>query len=85
MEVHDIVQEAGIKTIPRKKKCKKAKWFSEEALQIAENRKEVKGKGEKERYTTLSAEFQRIARRDKKAFLSEQCKEIQENIRMGKT
>ena len=72
-EVRDIVQETGIKTIPKKKKCKKAKWLSEEALQIAEKR-EVKGKGEKERYTHLNAEFQRIARRDKKAFLSDQCK-----------
>ena len=74
-----------IKTIPKKKKCKKAKWLSEEALQIAEKRREVKGKGEKERYTHLNAEFQRIARRDKKAFLSDQCKEIEENNRMGKT
>ena len=85
MEVHDIVQEAGIKTIPKKKKCKKAKWLSEEALQIAEKRRETKGKGEKERYKHLNAEFQRIARRDKKAFLSDQCKEIKENNRMGKT
>ena len=85
MEVRDIVQEAGIKTIPKKKKCKKAKWLSEEALQIAEKRREAKGKGEKERYTHLNAEFQRIARRDKKAFLSNQCKEIEENNRMGKT
>ena len=84
-DVRDIVQEAGIKTIPKKKKCKKAKWLSEEALQIPEKRKEVKGKGEKERYTHLNAEFQRIARRDKKAFLSEQRKEIKENNRMGKT
>ena len=84
-EVHDIVQEAGIKTIPKKKKCKKAKWLSEEALQIAEKRREAKGKGQKERYTYLNAEFQRIARRDKKAFLSDQCKEIEENNRMGKT
>ena len=83
MEVHEIVQEAGIKTIP--KKCKKAKWLSEEALQIAVKRREVKGKGEKERYTHLNAELQRIARRDKKSFLSDQCKEIQENNRMGKT
>ena len=83
-EVHDTVQEAVIKTIPKKKKCKKAKWLSEEALQIAEERTEVKGKGEKERYTHLNAEFQ-IARRDKKAFLSDQCKEIEENNRMGKT
>ena len=74
MEVHDIVQETGIKTIPMKKKCKKAKWLSEEALQIAVNRREAKGKGEKEKYTHLNAEFQRIARRDKKAFLSNQCK-----------
>ena len=79
-----IVQEAGIKTIPKKKKCKKAKWLSEEALRTAV-RREVKGKGEKERYTHLNAEFQRTARRDKKAFLSEQCKEIEENNRMGKT
>ena len=84
-EVHNIVQEAGIKTIPNKKKCKQAKWLSEEALQIAEKRREVKSKGEKERYTHLNAEFQRIARRDKKAFLSKQCKEIEENNRMGKT
>ena len=84
MEVPDIVQETGIKTIPMEKKFKKAKWLSGEALQIAEERKEVKGKGEKERYTHLNAEFQRIARRDKKAFLSYQCKEIEEN-RMGKT
>ena len=74
-----------IKTIPKKKKCKKAKWLSEEALKFAEKRREVKGKGEKERYTHLNAEFQRIERRDKKAFLSEQCKEIEENNRMGKT
>ena len=74
-----------IKTIPKKKKCNKAKWLSEEALQIAEKRREAKGKGEKERYTHLNVEFQRIARRDKKAFLSEQCKEIEENNRMGKT
>ena len=85
MEVHDIVQEAVIKTIPKKKKCKKAKWLSEEVLQIAVNRREVKGKGEKERHTNLNTEFQRIARRDKKAFLSDQCKEIEENNRMGKT
>ena len=84
-EVCDIVQEAVIKTIPKKKKCKKEKWLSEEALQISEKRREVKGKGEKERYTHLNAEFQRIARRDKKAFLSDQCKEIEENNRMGKT
>ena len=82
-EVHDIVQEAMIKTIPKKKKCKKTKWLSKEALQIAEQRREAKGKGEKERYTHLNAEFQRIARRDKKAFLSDQCKETEENKRMG--
>ena len=82
-EVHDIVQEAGIKTIPKKKKCKKAKWLSEEVLQIAVKRREAKGKGEKERYTHLN--IQRIARRNKKAFLSDQCKEIEENNRMGKT
>ena len=74
-----------IKTVPKKKKCKKAKWLSEKALQIAEKRREVKGKGEKERYTHLNAEFQRLARRDKKAFLSGQCKEIEEKYRMGKT
>ena len=85
MEVRDIVQEAVIKTIPKKKKCKKAKWLSEEALQLAERRKDVKGKGEKERHTHLNTEFQRIARRDKKAFLSDQCKEIEEKNRMGKT
>ena len=79
IKVCDIVQETGIKTIPKKKKCKKAKWLSEEALQIAVKRREVKSKGEKERYTHLNAEFQRIARRDKKAFLSDQCKEIEEN------
>ena len=79
MEVRDIVQEAGIKIIPEKKKCKKAKWLSEEALQIAVKRREVKSKGEKERYTHLNAEFQRIARRNKKAFLSDQCKEIEVN------
>ena len=84
-EVRDIVQEAGIKTIPMEKKCKKAKWLSEEALQIAVKRREVKSKGEKERYMHLNAEFQRIARRDKKAFLSDQCKETEENNRMGKT
>ena len=86
-EVHDIVQEAGSKTIPKKKKCKEAKWLSEEALQIAEKRRETKGKGEKERYPKipLNAEFQRIARRDKKALLSDQCIEIEENNRMGKT
>ena len=83
--VHDIVQEAGIKTIPKKKKCKKAKRLAEEALQIAEKRREVKGKEEKERYTLLNAEFQRITRGDKKAFLSEQCIEIEESNRMGKT
>ena len=80
MEVHDIVQETGIKTIPKKKKCKKAKWLSEEALQIAVKRREAKHKGEKERYTHLNAEFQRIARRDKKAFLSDQCKEMRKTI-----
>ena len=85
MEVCDIIQEAVIKTVPRKKKCKKAKWLSEEALQIAEKRREVKGKGEKERYTHLNAEFQRIERRNKKAFLSDQCKEMEEKSRMGKT
>ena len=85
MKVRDIVQEAVIKTMPKKKKYKKAKWLSEEALQIAEKRREVKGKGEKERYTHLNAEFQRIARKDKKAFFSDQCKEIEENNRMGKT
>ena len=85
MEVRDIVQEALIKTISKKKKCKKAKWLSEETFQIAEKRREEKGKGEKERYTHLNAEFQRIARRDKKAFLSNQSKEIEENNRMGKT
>ena len=85
MEVHDIVQEAVIKTIPEKKKCKKAKWLSEEVLQIAERRRDMKGKGEKERYTHLNAEFQRISRRDKKAFLSDECKEIEENNRLGKT
>ena len=85
MEVHDIVQEAGIKTIPKKKKCKKAEWLSEEPLQIAVNKRETKGKGEKETYTHLNPEFQRKARRDKKAFLSYQCKEIEENNRMGKT
>ena len=84
-EVNDIVQEAVIKTIPKKQKYKKAKWLSEEALQIAVNRKEVKGKGEKERYTHLKAEFQRKTSRDKKAFLRDQCKEIEENNRMGKT
>ena len=85
-EVHDIVQETGIKTIPMEKKCKKAKWLSEEALQIAVKRREVKSKGEKERYSHLNAEFQRIVRGDEKAFLSDQCKEIEENYsRMGKT
>ena len=84
-EVRDIVQEIGSKTIPMEKKCKKAKWLSGEALQIAVGRRQVKSKGEKERYTHLNAEFQRIARRDKKAFLSNQCKEIEENNRMGKT
>ena len=85
MDVRDIVQQAVIKIIPKKKKCKKAKQLSEEALQIAEKRREGKGKGEKERYTHLNAEFQRIARRDKKAFLSDQCKEIEKNNRMGKS
>ena len=85
MEVHDIIQEAVIKTIPKKKKCKKAKWLSKEALQIAEKRRGAKGKGEKGRYTHLNAEFQRIARRDKKAFLSDWCKEIEESKTMGKT
>ena len=84
-EVRDIVQETGIKTIPMKKKCKKAKWLSGEALQIAVKRREVKSKGEKERYKLLNAEFQRIARRDKKAFFSDHCKEIGENNRMRKT
>ena len=84
-EVHDIVQETGIKTIPMEKKCKKAKWLSGEALQIAVKRREEKSKGEKERYKHLNAEFQRVERRDKKAFLSDQCKEIEENNRMGKT
>ena len=84
MEVHDILQEAVIKTIPEKKKCKKAKWLSEEALQIAEKRRKVKGKGEKGIYTHLNAESQRIARRDKRAFLSDQCKGIEGNNRMGK-
>ena len=84
MEVRDIVQETGIKTIPKKKKCKKANWLSEEALQIAVKRREVKSKGEKERYKHLNAEFQRRARRDKKAFLSDQCKETEENNRIGK-
>ena len=84
IEVHYIVQEIGIKTISKKKKCKNGKWLSEEALQIAVKRREVKSKGEKERYTHLNAEFQRLARRDKKAFLSNHCKEIDENNRMGK-
>ena len=84
-EVHVVVQEALIKTIPMEKKCKKAKWLSEEALQIAVKRRKVKGTGEKEKYTHLNAEFQRIARRDKKASLTDQCKEIEENNRMGKT
>ena len=84
-EVSNILKEVVIKTIPKKKKCKKAKWLSEEALQTAEKRREAEGKGEKERYTHLNAEFQRTARRDKKAFLSQQCKEIEEKIRMGKT
>ena len=84
-EVHDIVQETGIKTIPKKNKCKKAKLLSEEALQIAMKRRELKSQGEKETYTHLNAEFQRIARRDKKAFLSDQCNDIEENNRMGKT
>ena len=84
-EVHDIVQETGIKTIPMEKKCKKAKWLSEEALQIALKRREAKSKGEKERHKHLNAEFQRIAKRDKKAFLSDQCKEIEGKNRMGKT
>ena len=85
MEVHDTVQEAVIKTIPKKKKCKKAKWLSEKALQRAMKRREAKGKGEKERYTLLNIEFQRRARRDKKDFLSDQCKETEENNRMGKS
>ena len=85
MEVHDIVQETGIKTIPMEQKCKEVKWLSGEALQIAVRRREAKRKGEKERYKHLNAEFQRIARRDKKAFFSDQCKEVEENNRMGKT
>ena len=85
IEVGDIVKEAVIKTIPKKKKCKKAKWLSEEALQIPEKRREAKGKGEKERYTHLNIEFQKIARRNKKTLLSDQCKEIEENNIMGKT
>ena len=84
-EVRDTVQEAGIKTISKKKKCKRAKWLSEEALQIAEKRREAKGKGKKERYIHLNAEFQRIVRRGRKAFLSDQCKEIEEKNRMGKS
>ena len=84
MEVRDTVQETGIKTIPMEKKCKKPKWLSGEALQIAVKRREAKSKGERGRYNHLNAEFQRIARRDKKAFLSNQCKEIEENNRMGK-
>ena len=84
-DVCDIVQDTGIKTIPKKKKCKKVKWLSEEALRIAVKRREAKSKGKKERYKHLNAEFQRIARRDKKAFLSDQCKEIEEKNRMGKT
>ena len=84
-EVRDIIQETGIKTIPKKKKCKKAKWLSKEALQIAEKRREAKGKGEKERYTHLNADFQGTPRRGKKAFFSDQCKEIEENKRMRKT
>ena len=85
MEVCDIIQETGIKTIPMEKKCKKEKWLSEEALQIAVKRREAKSQGEKERHKHLNAEFQRIARRDKKAFLSDQCKEIEENNRMRET
>ena len=85
MEVHDIEQEALIKTISKKKKCKRAKWLSEKTLQIAEERREVKGNGDKERNTHLNAEFQRMARRDTKAFLSDQCKDIEESNRLGKT
>ena len=85
MEVRDIVQETGSKTIPKKKKCRKERWLSEEALQIAVKRREAKSKGEKERYTHLNAVFQKIAKSDKKSFLSDQCKEIEENNRMGKT
>ena len=85
MQVYDIIQETGIKTIPKKKKCKKEKWLSEEALQIAVKRREAKSKGEKEIYKHMNAKFQRIVRRDKKAFFSDQCKEIKENNRMGKT
>ena len=84
-EMHDILQETVIKTIPKKKKCKKDKWLPEESLQISLKRREVESKGENEKYTHLNAEFQRIARRHKKAFLSNQCKEIEENNRMGKT
>ena len=84
-EVHNIVQEVVIKTIPKKTKCKKAKWLSQEALQIAEKRREAKGEGEKERYTHLNAKFQRVVRRHKKTFLSDQCKEIEENNRIGNT
>ena len=84
-EIRNLVQEAVINTIPKKKKYKKVKWFSKEDLQIAMKRREVKGKGEKDRYNNLNAEFQRIARRDKKAFLSDQCKDIEKNNRMGKT
>ena len=82
MEVHDIVQDTSIKTMPKKKKCKRAKWLCEEAFQIAVKRREAKSKGEKERYSHLNAEFQRIARRDKKAFLSDQCKETEKNNRL---
>ena len=85
MEIRNIVQETGIKTIPKKKKCKKAKWLPDEALQVAEKRREAKGKGEKKKYIHLNAEFQKIARRYKKAFLSDRCKEIEANIRTGKT
>ena len=85
MKIHNIVQEVVINTIPKKKKCKKAKWWSEEVLRIAEKRREAKGRGEKEIYTHLNAEFQRIARQNKKGFLSDQCKEIEENNRMRKT
>ena len=84
-EVHDILQETGIKTIPMEKKCKKAKWLSEQSLQIAEKRREAKAKGEKERFTHLNAELQRLARKNKKVLLSDQCKEIEENNRMEKT
>ena len=85
MDDHDIVPEAGIKTIPKRKKCKKAKWLCEEALQIAVKRRDAKGKGENERQTHLNTAFKRIAQREKKAFLSDQCKELEENNRMGKT